>query len=116
MKNVLIGVGLLVTTSIAFAECTSTLTMGQFNQDCEASANERSIEYSLIPYNNNAQANKQNNVATLEQSVAQAYVTQTNFKPTHTQLDQVKQLLDYAESQGCRWEGSLEKPLLICPE
>ena len=123
MKNIITGIIIIGATSIANADCTSSLSFGQFKQDCtnsESANSERTVEYTEIPYNANDKVSKhktkQENVASLEQSINQAYDTQSHFEPTHTQLDQVKQLLDYANSQGCTWAGKFDEPSLVCPE
>lgn len=122
MKKILFIVTALIGISgIANADCSGSVAYGQYKQDCtnsETFSDARSIEYTEIPYNANVKISKertsQEKLATLEKSVAQAQTS--TFKPTHTQLDQVKQLLEYANSQGCTWGGKYEEPLLICPE
>ncbi len=114
---------MLFSVTIAYAECEHSFAYGQIKQDCDKagySSNQNSVEYTEIPYNANQQVSKhkteQKHVASLEQSIKQAYVTQSNFKPTHTQLDQVRQLLEYAQRQGCSWGGKFDQPQLVCPE
>lgn len=123
MKIFATSILLLNCITFAYAQCEQTFAYGQIKQDCNNSQNrsiQNSIEYTEIPYNANEQVSKHKTeskqVASLEQSVNQAHVTQSNFKPTHTQLDQVKQLLEYAKSQGCTWGGKFDEPLLVCPE
>ncbi|MDW3094094.1 MAG: GNAT family N-acetyltransferase [Gammaproteobacteria bacterium] len=124
MKKTLIAfIFILGAIEIANANCNGSLAYGQYKQDCnhsDASNNSSTTEYTEIPYTANVKISKQKireeKLANLEQSVTQAQATQSPFKPTHTQLDQVRQLLDYANSQGCKWGGKYEKPLLVCPE
>jgi len=116
---ILTSITLLTATQTVLAECTSTFAYGQVKQDCSHSNNE-STEYSEVPYNGNVQISRdqkqQKKLASLEQSVNQAQAAQSPFKPTHTQLNQVIQLLDYAQSQGCTWEGKFDQPQLSCPK
>lgn len=107
---------------IANAECRSTVSYGQYKQVCDnsgASSENRSAEFTEIPYVANERISKERSsktkLASLEKSVSQADTQDSLFKPTHTQLDQVKQLLEYANSQGCTWGGKYDKPQLICP-
>ena len=123
MKIILfIAIVTLATSGIANADCSGSVAYGQYKQDCDYSetTSNRTIEYTEIPYTANVKISKQKvsgeKLANLEQSVSQAHITQSPFKPTHTQLDQVRQLLEYANSQGCAWGGKYEKPLLVCPE
>lgn len=123
MKKILfIYIVAIAISGIAHADCSGSVTYGQYKQDCDYSnpPDGRTFEYTEIPYTANEKISKQKinreKLANLEQSVSQARTTQSPFKPTHTQLDQVRQLLDYANSQGCTWGGKYERPLLVCPE
>ena len=127
MKMVFIAICLASISTTAFAECRSVLVYGQHKTFCDSqdaqpsntNKNPNSIEYTEIPHSANTQITKQriepNNLASLEKSVAQAHIEQSPFKPTHTQLDQVRQLLEFAKSQGCTWSGKYDQPELICP-
>ena len=123
MKKILTGILLFSAANITYADCSGSWAYGQYNEDCDTSVtsnNERTTEFTQIPYSANKQISKhkteKERLASLEQSVNQAQTTQSPFKPTHTQLDQVRQLLEYAQSQGCTWKGMSDKPLLVCPE
>jgi len=128
MKRILLGICLVSLSTITYADCRSVLVYGQYKKVCDSSATESThtaggqniIEYTEVPQNATQPVAKQKTtpkkLASLEQSVEQAYAEQSHFKPTHTQLDQVHQLLEYAKSQGCTWGGKYDKPLLICPE
>ena len=116
MKNILIAMSFFLTANLAHANCAASITLGQVKQDCnneQTSSTYGNVEYSQIPYN---RTQDKQNIASLEHTVEHAYITQSNFKPTHTQLNQVKQLLNYAERQGCKWGGKHDQPTLICPE
>ena len=127
MKMVLIAICLASISTTAFAECRSVLLYGQHKTFCDSSdaqpsntnKNPNSIEYTEIPQSAKTPINKQNiesnKLASLEKKVARAHLEQSPFKPTHTQLDQVRQLLEYAKSQGCTWGGKFDQPELICP-
>ena len=125
MNKILLGICLASLSSWAFADCRSVLVYGQHKVICdssnmEPSNNQNTIEYTEVPQASKVPISKQKTepkrLASLEESVTQAHENQSGYKPTHTQLDQVRQLLEYADSQGCRWGGKYEKPLLICPE
>ena len=117
--TLVISIMLLTFAQPALAECVNTFAYGQIKQDCSHSNGSSGVEYTEIPYNANRQISKHKNsketIASLEQSVNKAQTTQSPFEPTHTQLDQVKQLLDYAKSQGCTWGGKFDEPILTCP-
>lgn len=117
---ILTSITFLIAIQTALAECASTFAYGQVKQDCSHSNSENTVEYHEIPYNGNVQIPNRhiqaNKVVSLEQSVNQARAAQSPFKPTHTQLNQVIQLLDYAQSQGCTWEGKFDQPQLACPK
>lgn len=128
MKKILLGICLVSLSAITYADCRSVLVYGQYKKVCDSSTTEPShtagdqgtIEFTEVPPNATQPVTKQKaapkKLASLEQSVEQAYKEQSHFKPTHTQLDQVHQLLEYAKSQGCTWGGKFDRPLLICPE
>jgi len=122
MKILLTAIFLAFLTGLVHAECKSSLAFGQYQHDCDqpqTHSNSESVEYTQIPYNANGKISRhapnQQNVASLEQSVSLAQTTQSPFKPTHTQLDQVRQLLEYARQQGCHWMGPFDQPELVCP-
>ncbi len=125
MNKILIGICLASFSSLSFAECRSVLVYGQHKDICdsskiESSNNQNTIEYTEVPQASKRPISKQKSetkkLASLEHSINKAHANQSSYEPTHTQLDQVRQLLEYANNQGCRWGGKYEKPLLICPE
>ena len=125
MKKILLGIFIAASFStMAFAECRSILVYGQYKQICDSAGShtpgkQNTIEFTEMPHASKQPVSKQKsepkNLASLEQSVNQAHLDQSPFKPTHTQLDQVRQLLEFADSQGCDWGGKYDKPILNCP-
>lgn len=124
MNKILLGILLTSLSAWAFADCRSVLVYGQHKNICDSDkqlsqTKQNSIEYTEVPQVSKQPISKQKTepkLASLEQSIALAHENQSGYKPTHTQLDQIHQLQEYAKSQGCTWGGKYEKPLLICPE
>ena len=125
MKKILLGILFTASfSSMTFADCRSVLVYGQHklicdSTDAQSAGKQNTIEYTEMPHASKQPVSKQKSapkkLASLEQSVNQAHLDQSPFKPTHTQLDQVRQLLEYANSQGCTWGGKYDKPQLRCP-
>ena len=128
MKRILLGICLASLSMTTFAECRDVLVYGQYKQICDDDTQTQQtntvygpnvIEYTRTPHTSESDITKQtqaSNLASLELSVKRAQENQSRLKPSHTQLDQIRQLLEYAESQGCTWGGKYENPLLVCPE
>ena len=113
MKLLLTGILLVGVSGAAIADCKPRVSHGQHKQACDNSNDNSLVEYGEISSAGIFRSNTTTKPQKLDRS--ETHVRMAQSKTTLTP-EQVKQLVEYANSQGCNWEGIQHRPLLTCPK
>ncbi len=109
MRTVLLGIALTIASGAAIAECKTYISHGQYKHSCSSSTDLRGdgIEYTEV-----SRAGLFRSGATVN-TTKPHNMAQTAALP---QPAQIRQLVEFANKQGCTWEGTQHSPSLICPD
>ena len=119
MKKILIGVLLAGVSGVTMADCTTQLSHGQYKQICDSSNHsnkEDIIEYSEVSRAGVSRLDERNKTQETYNPKTQQEQTQVAQSQTALQPEQIQQLIEYANRQGCKWQGVQHRSLLICPK
>jgi hypothetical protein len=117
MKEILIGVLLAVVSGVVIADCKTYVSHGQYKQNCDLAntPDNQVTEYSEVSRAGLIRSDKATRALQRHNPNKQTYMAQLQTTPL-PQPGQIRQLIEYANSQGCKWEGTQHRPLLICPK
>jgi hypothetical protein len=116
MKNILGAVLLIAISGVAVADCKTYISHGQYKQACGSANklnNEEAIEYSEVSRAGLIRSDEATRTQLQHNPNEHSYLAQLQPNP---QPAQIRQLVEYATSQGCQWEQTQHRALLICPK
>lgn len=109
MRTVLLGITLTIMSGAAIAECKTYVSHGQYKYSCSSS---NDLHGDAVKYTEVSRAGLLRSDVTTNTTKSHN-VAQTTTLPHPAQI---RQLVEYANSQGCIWRGTQHNSSLICPE